>query len=99
MLNIFFDLAKNGVTTGINAISQRNFQSAFQETLKEFEERTYVTSRTDLENFFKSTEFKSHLALHVDDRNLNFIYLGDILREYTNIPKDFSAESILENFF
>ena len=93
MLGILFDLAKNGVITGISVIFQRNFESALQETLREFEDRSYVSSRTDLGNFLKSPEFESHLELHMQDRKLDFEYLGNILLEYANIPREFSGFS------
>ena len=96
MLGTLLDYAKDGVIAGIN---QKDYDSILDKTLREFESKCFGFSRSDFKNFTESAEFQTHLEQHLADRELDFEYLGKILRIYVNLEEDVSPKAFLQDFY
>ena len=96
MLGTLLDYAKDGVIAGIN---QKDFDFILDKTLREFESKFFGFSRSDFKEFTDSPEVQAHFEQHLTDRELDFEYLGKILRRYVNVERDVSPKAFLRYFY
>ncbi|MGD0951703.1 MAG: hypothetical protein ABR985_04800 [Methanotrichaceae archaeon] len=99
MLRTLLDYAKNGIIAGISEINQKDFDSALNKTLIEFEHKYFGFSRTSFKDFISSSEFQIHLEHHLTDKDLDLEYLGGILSKYVNLEKGMSPKMLLQDFY
>jgi hypothetical protein len=99
IMGVISGLVKNIVIKRIDERSRKSFEDIFKKTLGEFDRKYFGLSRTDLLDFFKSTEAIKCFQ-HFDAKNdFDINCLAQILETYTNLPMGKSAESLLEEFF
>ncbi len=96
MLGTLLDYAKDGVIAGIN---QGYYDSILDKTLREFESKCLGFSRSDFKKFTESPEVQTHFEHHLTDRELDFEYLGKILRRYVTLDGDISPKALLQDFY
>ena len=96
MLSTLLDYAKDGVIAGIK---QKDFDSILNKTFREFEGKCFGFSSSDFKKFTESPEVRTHFEHHLTDRELDFEYLGKILRRYVNLEGDVSPKAFLQEFY
>jgi hypothetical protein len=94
-----YDLGKYALNRAILDRSIKDFAKIFDETIVDISKK-YSIVASDLEAFFCSKEVDEHLKLHLDDMDIDFDYLGNILiSSYIILNSELSAKEIVQEFF
>lgn len=98
IMSVVSGLVRNAIIKGIDAIQRQTFEDIFERTLNEFDRAYFGLSRTDLLDFFRSSEAIECFQRSDAKNDFDFNCLAQILKTYINLPDGKSAESFLEEF-
>lgn len=77
--------------------SAKKFSDVFAETVHDISKK-YNISENDLKAFFDSDEFKEHLETHLEDMDLDYTHLAEIIPDFIILDSDYKPEVLLREF-